>query len=153
MILITLSTLIRLLSKSDEIFKSILKFSLLLNLILYTRSLEITSSRTMTQETKFVYHLFKLRASSFWECQWTYQTEWAEWLAGWRVPVRSPLVLRGFPGGASGHGNPRQYSCQENPMDWGAWRATVYWVAKNQIRLKRLSTHKQELSKVLLIYF
>ena len=27
------------------------------------------------------------------------------------------------PGG--GHGNPFQYSCLENPMDRGAWRATV----------------------------
>ena len=27
------------------------------------------------------------------------------------------------PGG--GHGNPLQYSCLENPMDRGAWRATV----------------------------
>ena len=24
-----------------------------------------------------------------------------------------------------GHGNPLQYSCLENPMDKGAWRATV----------------------------
>ena len=32
------------------------------------------------------------------------------------------------PGG--GHGNPLQYSCLENPMDRGAWRATVHGVAK-----------------------
>ena len=25
---------------------------------------------------------------------------------------------------AGGHGNPFQYSCLENPMDRGAWRAT-----------------------------
>ena len=25
-----------------------------------------------------------------------------------------------------GHGNPLQYSCLENPMDRGAWWATVY---------------------------
>ena len=31
------------------------------------------------------------------------------------------------PGG--GHSNPLQYSCLENPMDRGAWRATVYKVA------------------------
>ena len=24
-----------------------------------------------------------------------------------------------------GHGNPLQYSCQDNPMDRGAWRATA----------------------------
>ena len=33
------------------------------------------------------------------------------------------------PGG--GHGNPFQYSCLENPMDKGAWQATVHGVAKN----------------------
>ena len=32
------------------------------------------------------------------------------------------------PGG--GHGNPLQYSCLENPMDRGAWWATVQGVAK-----------------------
>ena len=31
-----------------------------------------------------------------------------------------------------GHGNPFQYSCLENPMDRGAWWATVHGVAKNQ---------------------
>ena len=30
-----------------------------------------------------------------------------------------------------GNGNPLQYSCLENPMDRGAWRATAYGVAKN----------------------
>ena len=34
------------------------------------------------------------------------------------------------PGG--GHGNPLQYSCLGNPMDRGAWWATVYGVAKSQ---------------------
>ena len=29
-----------------------------------------------------------------------------------------------------GNGNPLQYSCLENPMDRGAWRATVHGVAK-----------------------
>ena len=29
-----------------------------------------------------------------------------------------------------GNGNPLQYSCLENPMDRGAWRATVYGVTK-----------------------
>ena len=34
-----------------------------------------------------------------------------------------------------GNGNPLQYSCLENPMDGGAWRATVHGVAKSQTRL------------------
>ena len=33
------------------------------------------------------------------------------------------------PGG--GHGNPLQYSCLENPMDRGAWWATVHRVAQS----------------------
>ena len=40
------------------------------------------------------------------------------------------------PGG--GHGNPLQYSCLENPMDRGAWWATVHGVAESWTRLKRL---------------
>ena len=47
--------------------------------------------------------------------------------------------LRRSPGG--GHGNPLQYSCLENPMDRGAWWATVHGVTKSQTRLRRLSTH------------
>ena len=34
-----------------------------------------------------------------------------------------------------GNGNPLQYSCLENPMDQGAWWATVHGVAKSQTRL------------------
>ena len=32
-----------------------------------------------------------------------------------------------------GYGNPIQYSCLENPMDRGAWWATVHGVSKSQI--------------------
>ena len=38
------------------------------------------------------------------------------------------------PGG--GHGNPLQYWCLENPMDGGAWGATVHRVTKSRTRLK-----------------
>ena len=40
------------------------------------------------------------------------------------------LDLHGSTG--EGNGNPLQYSCPENPMDRGAWRATVYGVTKSQ---------------------
>ena len=43
--------------------------------------------------------------------------------------VRS-LGWEDSPGG--GNGNPLQYSCLENPMDRGAWRATVHGAAKSQ---------------------
>ena len=38
------------------------------------------------------------------------------------------------PGGENG--NPLQYSCLENPMDRGAWRAIVHGVTKSQTQLK-----------------
>ena len=31
-----------------------------------------------------------------------------------------------------GDGNPLQYSCLENPLDRGAWQATVHGVTKGQ---------------------
>ena len=34
-----------------------------------------------------------------------------------------------------GNGNLLQYSCLENPMDKGAWQATVHGVAKSRTRL------------------
>ena len=34
-----------------------------------------------------------------------------------------------------GNGNPLQHSCLENPMDRGAWEATVYGVAKSGTQL------------------
>ena len=49
-----------------------------------------------------------------------------------RESGRSPL---------RGYGNPPQYSCLENPMDRGAWQATVHRVAKSGTWLKQLSMH------------
>jgi len=34
-----------------------------------------------------------------------------------------------------GNGNPLQYSCLENPMDTGAWQATVHGVEESRTRL------------------
>ena len=42
-------------------------------------------------------------------------------------PGRSP---------GEGNGNPLQYCCLENPMDGGAWRATVHRVTKSWTRLR-----------------
>ena len=59
-----------------------------------------------------------------------------------QVDVRDMSLIPGlgrFPGG--GHGKPLQYSCLENPMDGGAWCATVNRVTKSQTRLKGLGTH------------
>ena len=75
------------------------------------------------------------------------------------MPVFTQLMTdQGFPGGSEvkasasntgdlgsipgsgrspgeGNGNPLQYSCLENPMDGGAWWATVHGVTKSRTRL------------------
>ena len=40
-----------------------------------------------------------------------------------------------------GNGNPLQYSCLENPMDGGAWWATVHRVAKSWTQLSDSAQH------------
>ena len=46
------------------------------------------------------------------------------------------------PGG--GNGNLLQYSCLENPMDRGAWRAVVHGVAKESDTTEGLNMEHQE---------
>ena len=43
------------------------------------------------------------------------------------------------PGGE--HGNPLQFSCLENPIDRGAWQATVHRVTRSWTQVKQLSMH------------
>ena len=45
------------------------------------------------------------------------------------------------PSFGEGNGNPVQNSCLENPVDGGAWKATVHVVTQSQTRLKCLSMH------------
>ena len=72
--------------------------------------------------------------------------------------TRSPVYILGFPGSSGGkesacnvgdpglipgpgkssgegNGNPLQYSCLDNPVDGGAWQATVHGVSKSWTRL------------------
>ena len=48
-------------------------------------------------------------------------------ILGWEEPLEEGMA-------------PLQYPCLENPMDRGAWRATVHGVAKSRTRL---SAHAQ----------
>ena len=46
-----------------------------------------------------------------------------------------------------GNGNPLQYSCLENPMDGGAWLATVHGVTKSRTQLSDFNTIHKDNSK------
>ena len=82
----------------------------------------------------------------------------------WRRDRLPPPVFLGFPGGSDSeesacnagdlgstpglgrppggvHVNPLQYSCLENPVDRGAWWATVHGVAKSRTRLGDQARH------------
>ena len=48
-----------------------------------------------------------------------------------------------------GNGNPLQYSCLKNPMDGGAWWATVHRVAKSQTRLSDFTFTRTGKSNIL----
>ena len=46
------------------------------------------------------------------------------------------LILGSGRSPAGGHGNPCQYCCLQNPMDRGAWWATIQRVTKSRTQLK-----------------
>ena len=52
-----------------------------------------------------------------------------------------------------GNGNPLQYSCLENPMDRGAWWATVHGVAKSLTRLSDFTFTFFSLSLSLFLFY
>ena len=56
-----------------------------------------------------------------------------------RPPVVCGFLLWGKHQIREGHGTPLQYSCLENPMDRGAWWATVHGVTKSQKRLSNFT--------------
>ena len=50
--------------------------------------------------------------------------------------ARDPGSIPGLGRSLEGrNGNPLQYSCLENPMDWGAWEPTIHGVYKSRIWL------------------
>ena len=67
--------------------------------------------------------------------------------------VKNPLASEGdvralglgrSPG--EGNGNPLQYSCLENPMNRGAWEASVYGVAKESAKTECACVHATDSS-------
>ena len=77
---------------------------------------------------------------------WLSPFMWHLKVISWDLVVKNPPTNAGDTGDTgstawsgkapgAGNGNSLQYSCLENSMDRGAWRATVYGVTKSQIRL------------------
>ena len=62
-----------------------------------------------------------------------YRTPCTHGLPSGSVVKHLPVVPGSGRSPGGGHGNPLQYSCLENPRDWGAWQATVQSVAKSQM--------------------
>ena len=105
----------------------------------------------LTPPISFLPAGFRMPQQSSWCHAWT----WDIWLKEWfgAAACYKLGTLLGFPGGSDGkestcnagdlalipglgrspgrgHGNPLQYFCLENPMDRGAWRATVHGVSR-----------------------
>ena len=53
--------------------------------------------------------------------------------------VKNSPANAGDMGSIPGLGRSLQYSCLGNPMDEGAWRATVYWITKESDKTLRLN--------------
>ena len=53
------------------------------------------------------------------------------------------IVHDGMLVSGGGNGHPFQYSCLENPMDRGAWQATVHGVTKSQTWLSMPAQKEQ----------
>ena len=67
----------------------------------------------------------------------------SHWASQMALAVKNPLANARDMGGrgsipgsgrspGGGHGNPLQYSCLKDPMDRGAWWASVHGVAKSR---------------------
>ena len=74
------------------------------------------------------------------------------WLTGKEIDCQSEdsgLILGSGRSPREGHGNPLQYCCLGNPMDRGAWRATVHGVAKELDRTQQLNSNKAQPASLL----
>ena len=86
----------------------------------------VAKSRTRLSDFPFTFHFHALEKEMA-----THSS-----VPAWRIPgTGEPDWLPSVGVAGEGNGTPPQYSCLENPMDGGAWKAAVHGVAKNWARL------------------
>ena len=73
-------------------------------------------------------------------CSNSYYSTYIKSLITWNLPVISFFTPAPLSPGEE-HGHPPQYPCLENPMDSGAWQATVHGVAMSPTRLSDQNFH------------
>ena len=122
----------------------------------------------LQREHKFCRHLptfyLALFIPSFWLFSWLLWATLANYQT-WGGSCRKPPYFIAYWSGVrtcnrEGNGTPIQYSCLENPMDGGAWWATVHAVAKSRTWLsdfpftfhfhaleKEMTTHSSVLAR------
>ena len=106
------------------------------------------SDQTVAKNSTFVSQESQKQRRKLRGGHWKYPKKLAENILNFAEDIDSRIKGIPIPGSGrspgGGHGNPRQCSCLENPMDRGAWQATVHGVTKSQTWLKWLNTHKQD---------
>ena len=77
-------------------------------------------------------------------CQQIWKTQ--QWPQDWKRSVFIPILKKGNAKECSNYrttalisGNPLQYSCLENPMGGGAWKAAVHGVVEGRTRLSNFT--------------
>ena len=71
------------------------------------------------------------------------------------LTIRNCILFRSMPVVGEGHGTPLQYSCLENPMDGGAWKAAVHGVTEGRTWLSdfTFTFHFHALEKEMTTHF
>jgi len=109
-----------------------------------TTALDLIFELVLQTGSSFLLHplLQHQRFSVTWCLAWASQVAHVKYRSANTEDMRDAGSVPGS-GRSSGGGNdnPLQYSWLENPMDRGAWRATVHEVAKSWTPLEQLSMH------------
>ena len=89
------------------------------------------------EQLKFSW-VFSTRRLKFSNRLWLKEYAWDQTFSAYRIfnlAGKVRILWNPQTNNGEGNGDPLQYSCLENPMHRGAWRATVHGIAKSQTQL------------------